>query len=103
MAAATPVAIIVAVSMSLSAHGNSSNSPTKESGGPGSAGSTAPKSPATAHSRASITKIYSILYFVNENLRLTPKSVVVVGYELAEISGIVFLRSTKKLMFSILL
>ena len=88
--------------ISLLSHSNNSSSPTKESGGPGSAGISAPAIPMQPATMASMTIMYSnVSYLVNENLRLTPKSVVVVGYELDEMSGIVCLRSKKKLIFSI--
>ena len=62
MAAAMPVAIIVVADISLSLHGNSNSSPAKESGGPGSAGSTEPISPIIVHKKARITQKYSMLF-----------------------------------------
>ena len=97
-----PAITIGKVSISLLSHSNNSSNPRKDSGGPGSAGSRAPARPVQPAMKANMTIMYSIVpYLVNENLRLTPKSVVVVGYELDEMSGIVCLRSKKKLIFSI--
>ena len=42
-------------------------------------------------------------YLVNENFMLTPKSVVAVGYDVVEMSGIIFWRSKYTLNVSILL